>query len=533
MGSHEAGAQQGGSHSFHFCPRMADNPEIWKAVAMADHFEKIQKLADPIPGCPNFRRVPGYKVYLCGQPTADGFEKALEKVCGTIYPKDGKIIWFNLRQEPSVYVNGQPLCARPPNKIGEYAELGNVEREKLKEDEAEFVRVCEGKMKDNDGKLKFVDVNKKENEVEVKSIVTLHDVIEGLKEKFPGLVHMRIPICNSASPLEKDFDTLCSTLVGTSINTPIILNDQVGLSRATTASVAACMFKEFQLSASYEGLVETVPGMDLTLLKMDRYKMDPNKDALFRGEFEVIKELVTELGADGAACKRECDKVIDKNGPAKTGGTGIKQLRENIAESKLSYEIMDDAAQVFLKSKIMDNIHKYFYLIVFTAYMRQAADLARNSLSDEDKAKNALSGGKAAIPGGQLKISKTFVQFMEEHSGLRSMIDEGKGRLQWERDIPAAALSNLESLATTDFKANLGKIIHDIYQTAHTMFSDMPQGDHKKRAKYRFASKTLMRILPADLKGEVEGLIDKQSITLDLYDILGQCTWGQKKGQHD
>merc|ERR1712165_461698 len=509
MGSHEAGAQQGGSHSFHFCLRMADNPEIWKAVAMADHFEKIQKLADPIPGCPNFRRVPGNKVYCCGQPTVEGFEKALEKVCGTIYPKDGKIIWFNLRQEPSVYVNGQPLCARPPNKIGEYAELGNVERDKLKEDEMEFVRVCQGKMKDNGEKLKYVDVNKQEAEVEVKTIVPLHDVIEGLKEKFPGLVHMRIPICNSASPLEKDFDTLCNTLVGTSINTPIILNDQVGLSRATTASVAACLFKEFQISASFEGLVETVPGMNLDLLKMDRYTMDMNKDALFRGEFEVIKELVAAL-PDGVAAKKECDKVIDKNGPAKTGGTGIKQLRENIAESKLSYEIMDDAAQVFLKSKIMDNIAKYFSLIVFTSYMREMADLARNSLSDEEKNKNALSGGKAAIPGDQLKMKKTFVQFMEEHSNLKGMIDEGKGRLQWERDIPAAALSNLESLATTDFKANLGKIIHDIYQTAHTMFSDMPQGDHKKRAKYRFASKTLMRILPADLKGEVEALIEKQ-----------------------
>merc|ERR1712001_738643 len=525
MGSQEERPDSGGQESpvLYRHHRMADNPEIWKAVAMADHFEKIQKLPEPIPGCPNFRRVPGYKVYCCGQPTVEGFEKALEKVCGTIYPKDGKIIWFNLRQEPSVYVNGEPLCARPPNKIGEYAELGNVERDKLKEDEVEFVRVCQGKMKDNGEKLKYVDVNKQEAEVEVKTIVPLHDVIEGLKEKFPGLVHMRIPICNSASPLEKDFDTLCSALVGTSINTPIILNDQVGLSRATTASVAACMFKEFQLSASYEGLVETVPGMDLSLLKMDRYKMDPNKDALFRGEFEVIKELVAELGADGESSKRECDKVIDKNGPAKTGGTGIKQLRENIAESKLSYEIMDDAAQVFLKSKIMDNIHKYFYLIVFTAYMRQAAELAKNA----GTAENALAGGKAAIPGDQLKISKTFVQFMEEHPTLVGMIDEGKGRLQWERDIPAAALSNLESLATTDFKANLGKIIHDIYQTAHTMFADMPQGDHKKRAKYRFASKTLMRILPADLKGEVEALIENQSITLDLYDILGQCTWGQ------
>merc|ERR1712203_894159 len=113
----------------------------------------------------------------------------------------------------------------------------------------------------------------------------------------------------------------------------------------------------------------------------------------------------------------------------------------------------------------------------------------------------------------------------EEHKNLRSMVEEGKGRLQWERDIPAAALANLENLAKTDFKANLGKIIHDIYQTAHLMFSDMPQGDHKKRAKYRSASKTLMRILPAPVKAEVEGLIEKKTITLDLYEILGKCTW--------
>merc|ERR1712227_112533 len=474
---------------------MPDNPEIWKAVAMADHFEKIQKLPDPIPGVPNFRRVPGYKVYCCGQPTAAALETTLNKVCGEIYPKDKKIIWFNMRQEPTVYINGEPVCARPPNKIGEYAELGNVTSKQLEEDEAEFVRVCEGQMKANDNKVKVVDVNKQEKEIEVKTIVTLQE-------------------------------SIAAAMVGSSINTPVILNDQVGLSRATTGSVAACLFKEFQINASFEGLVETVPGMDLNLLKMDRYAMDMKKDALFRGEFEVIKELVSIL-PDGEAAKRECDKVIDKNGPAKTGGTGIKQLRENIAESKLSYEIMDDAAQVFLKSKIMDNIHKYFYMIAFTGYMRQAAALAISTATDEDKAKHGLAGGKISTPGDQLKLAKTFVAWMEEHSNLRTIVEEGKGKLQWVRDIPASALSNLESLASSDFKANLGKIIHDIYQTAHTMFSDMPQGDHKKRAKYRFASKTLMRILPADLKGEVESLIEKQSITLDLYDILGQCTWGQ------
>ena len=491
---------------------------------MADHFEKIQKLPDPIPGCPNFRRIPGYKVYCCGQPTIDGFKNCLDKVCGTIYPKDGKIIWINLRQEPNVYINGNPLCARPPNKIGEYAELGDVTRDIIKADEVEFQKVIEGRTKEGEGKLKYVDINKKDLEVEVKELKTLSEVIEGVKADFPNLVHMRVPVCNSAAPLEPDFDIIVQTLVGTAINTPIIINDQVGLSRATTGCVVACLFKDFQINASFEGLVETVPGVNLDLLKMDKYTMDPKKDPLFRGEFAVVMELVGKL-KDGAAAKNECDKVIDKNGTPKTGGTGIKQLRENIAESKFSYEIMDDSAQAFLKVKIMDNIHKYYYLIAFTAYMREAADLARNSVTDEQKASLTLTSGKCAIPANLLKLSKTFTAFMEEHNELRGLIVTGKGNLQWERDIPAAALANLESLANSNFKENLGKIIHDIYQTAHTMFSDMPQGDHKKRAKYRFASKTLMRILPSPVKEEIEGLIEKKTISLDLYEILGKCTW--------
>merc|ERR1711953_343183 len=467
---------------------MADSaPEIWKAAAMADHFEKIQKLPDPVAGVPNFRRVPGYKVYCCGQPTAAGVKTCLEKVTGTIYPKDGKIIWFNVRQEPNVYVNGDPICARPPNKIGEYAELGNFTADVLGKDEPEFLRVLEGRAKDN-GKLKIIDISKKETEVEVKDLKTLDTVIEEAKADFPGLQLIRVPVCNSAAPNEVDFDTICQALVGSNINTPVIINDQVGLSRATTGCVIACLFKEFQINASFEGLVETVPG-----------------------------------------AKNECDKVIDKNGTPKTGGTGIKQLRENIAESKLSYEIMDDAAQAFLKMKIMDNIHKYFYLIVFTAYMREAADLARESCPEDKKKDLTLSGGRCAIPGNELKLPKSFAAFCEENKDVRDMIDTGKGNLQWERDIPPAALSNLENLAKTDFKANLGQIIHDIYQTAHVMFSDMPQGDHKKRAKYRFASKTLMRILPPELSKEVEGLIEKGKITLDLYEILGQCTWGKNE----
>jgi len=516
---------------------MPENPEVWKAVAMQDHFEKIQKLPDKVEGVPNFRRVPGYKVFCCGQPTKEGFVKAIEKACGDKWPKDGPIVWLNMRQEAIVYINGNPVCARPPGKIGEYAELGNVTRSMLlvdgasvKADEEEFVKVLKKRAEDSDGKVKVTDVGKKESEIKVEEVMSLHDVIEGVKEKFPGLTHNRIPVCNSAAPLEGDFDTLCSALAGTNVNCPVIVNCQVGLSRSTTGCVCACLFREFQMSASYEGLIETVPGVNLEVLRMDNYEVDKTKDTLFRGEFEVVKELVAALGEDGAGpgAKRECDKVIDKNGPPPLG-TGIKQLRENIAESKLSYEIMDDAAQAFLKTKIMDNIQKYFYLICFTAYLREQSKTVRMDVSEEEKKTFALSGGKVSTPTENLKIKEKFEVWMDKNKNLRTICEEGKGKLQWERDIPQDALDNLQNLANSDFKKNLGKIIHDIYLTGHNLFKDMPQGDHKKRAKYRFASKTLMRILPAELKGEVEDLINKKTMTLDLYEILGQCTWGQGK----
>merc|ERR1711872_461088 len=318
-------------------------------------------------------------------------------------------------------------------------------------------------------------------------------------------------------------------LTMTSFASSLLEQPSTPQSLSTTRLVSPEPPLDVSCPASFEGLVETVPGVNASLLKTDRYVMDATKDALFRGEFEVVKQLVSTLN-DGAGAKNNSDKIIDLNGTKKTGGTGIKQLRENIAESKLSYEIMDDAAQAFLKSKIMDNIHKYFYIIVFAGYMREAAAAAREAVEADKKSAVALpASGKCSIPAKDLKLGATFVDFMNKNESLRGLIDTGKGNLQWERDIPPAALSNLESLATKDFKANLGQIIHDIYQTAHQMFSDMPQGDHKKRAKYRFASKTLMRILPAGVKPEVEGLIEKGKISLDLYEILGVCTWVEPK----
>ena len=38
--------------------------DMHTAALMADHFDKIQKLPNPIEGVPNFRCVPGYQVMI-------------------------------------------------------------------------------------------------------------------------------------------------------------------------------------------------------------------------------------------------------------------------------------------------------------------------------------------------------------------------------------------------------------------------------------------------------------------------------------
>lgn len=207
--------------------------------------------------------------------------------------------------------------------------------------------------------------------------------------------------------------------------------------------------------------------------------------------------------------KNQTDKLIDLNGPKSCGGTGIKQLRENIAESKLSYEIMDDAAQAFLKTKIQDNITKYFMLIIYCGYLRDEKVPDPNT------------------PEEQIRVSKKFVDYMKDNSEIAIMIQKGKGKLQWERDIPPDVLTRLENLSKEDFFGNMGTIIHDILGAANKIFRDMADvGDHKKRAKYRFSSKTLMTVLPVELQDMIDAKVEAGEITMDFYEILGEV---QKK----
>lgn len=91
------------------------------------------------------------------------------------------------------------------------------------------------------------------------------------------------------------------------------------------------------------------------------------------------------------------------------------------------------------------------------------------------------------ISGRSVKMEKVQENFFQCFVLLRLIpifLLFTPGNLHWERDIPQDALNNLQNLANTDFHQNLGKIIHDIYLTAHNLFMDMPQGKYISEASW-------------------------------------------------
>ena len=61
---------------------------------------------------------------------------------------------------------------------------------------------------------------------------------------------------------------------------------------------------------------------------------------------------------------------------------------------------------------------------------------------------------------------------MEAHSELRLMIEEGKDRLEWYRQVDPAKLNTLKELMTgEDYKDNMSTLIKTIYEFAFLTYS--------------------------------------------------------------
>merc|ERR1712107_318576 len=146
--------------------------------------------------------------------------------------------------------------------------------------------------------------------------------------------------------------------------------------------------------------------------------------------------------------------------------------RECIIETKWKYDVAPEDKQKEWKQMILNFMQRYFYLICFATY--------------------ALEVG----PGG---FQTTFAQFMDGHSELRAMIEEGKDKLQ--------------------------KIIRTIYEFAFMTYADLPRGPIKNNSMRKLAAKTLMEVLPPEIEQMVQKKLDERNSSADFLSIVGMITY--------
>merc|ERR1712213_119553 len=440
-----------------------------------------------------------------------GFERCLEPIMKK-YGDEKVFYWANLRQEPVVYVNDKPYSARDPKALHQHIMISNPEE--VNKMEAEFIEEIQKRgadfkyFQDVFGDIPDDRSAKNEEQTEkLAEVMTLTSIYSGLKEKNEKVNAIRIPLNQETAPAEECFDQITALLKNTSASTPIVFNCQAGISRTTTGMVIASLVKEFQLASELNHMKGIVPDDILEALKKKKLGLPGidieapvEKNAMMAGEFEVILELLAAYGEgdQGKIAKAQVDKLIDLAAPPPKG-TGVQNIRECIIESKMAFDVSADEWQMYLKNKIMNNIERYFYLIVFAMYVREA---------------------------GPKEFPQTFKEWMDQHGSLRDMIAEGRGKLEWERKIPDEQLVDLkEMLASKDFKTNLPKVIKRIYELAWVQFSDLPRGHHKNNSMHKLASKTMIEILPESLIQYVEEKCGSLASTPDFFDVIGQVSW--------
>jgi len=481
----------------------------------SDMFDGIHILDNSFPkiyGAPNFRQILGFPVFGCGQPTEEAMVEIINKVKSG--KENEKIFWFSMRQEPIVYINGEPHSPRDPEHHHVNLKT-HMDVDQLKIMETHLAKVMKKRKKANpENKISILhDLDYVENPMDreddestlvVETIKDLESVYRDCKEKCNvSLEVIRVPVMEDKVPLEY-MDEIINALKNEAASTPCIFTSQMGKGRATVGMVAACLVKEIIITAELRNmeemkLINSDTLKDLLYEKFERIiSSEEDEDPLAKGDFEVIKDLCAAV-PEAVEAKQKVDIIMDKCGTPPRG-VGIQNLRESIIQTKWKYDVALEDKQAVYKEIIINFIERYFHMICFSLY--------------------ALEFGRAGY-------QKSFKDWFSEKKDLQDMVEEGKDKLEWSRTVDAAKLEQLKVLmADPNYKDNLSNLIKTLYEFAFDTYADLPRGQIKNNSMKKLCASTLMEILPEDIADKVNKKLETDPTrSHDFISIIGMVSY--------
>ncbi|KAL3670213.1 hypothetical protein V7S43_004526 [Phytophthora oleae] len=363
-----------------------------KYVLKTDSFPDCHELDTPDGDiAPNFRRLEGTPLYGSAQPSLEGIQMILRRVA-----EDGftKVVWVNLREEAVIYVNGRPFTARRSAMLNENDLVPGITGHKIQVLESSLKSSLQEELKTAENRFEYwSEVALRENELvldtaEPDQVMTLPELYESsevmkCKDTIQSVVYRRIPIERENAPEHGDVEMLMNLIesTGNDGTTAFVFNCQMGKRRTTTAMVIGRLI--FQRHT-----------VDIKALNAPENESES-------GNFAVIREVQKRL-TNGPEAKRWVDTAIDECATICNIRTVIHEYRDlSNAEAK-------PAKRSYYLHHAMSFLERYFYLIVFGAYMIET---------------HAKINGEEPAPDDE-DANPSFSKWLQQHPNLFRLLDD-------------------------------------------------------------------------------------------------------------
>lgn len=324
-------------------------------------------------GAPNFRQVKGsYPLYGMGQPSLNGFRHVLHRLQAQGHQE---VIFFCVREEPVVFLHKDDdfVPYTPRRKENLHENLHGL----AKEEAVESLELTVRKELHDFAKLNenvfyvYNDIEFFKDEPQKISIACEEDihVTEEVYKRpmftMPSYRYYRLPLPTEGAPLEEDFDAFVN-----------ILRESPSLSLGHDASrpLPALLFS-CQVGVGRTNLAMILGTLVMNRLRGDSQQAPESAASEPKPLFQIIQTLVNKL-PNGQQVMEEVDQAI-------TLCSEMHNIKEAIYENKSKlegigedYQIQGSSTKDYFLNRTMQSLERYFYLIVFNAYLHEQYPLA-------------------------------------------------------------------------------------------------------------------------------------------------------------
>ncbi|KAM3859683.1 paladin [Diretmus argenteus] len=362
--------------------RISDNlPEHYLVQGQYFMVQDVYSKADVLNttgsyGAPNFRQVKGsYPLYGMGQPSLNGFKQVLQRLQAQGHEE---VIFFCVREEPVVFLHKEDnfVPYTPRRKENLHENLHGLEKEEL----VESLELTIRKELHDFAKLNenifyvYNDIEYFKDEPQ-KMTITCEEDIHVTEEVYkrpmftmPLYRYYRLPLPVEGAPLEEDFDAFVNILreshslsLGQDVSRPLpalLFSCQVGVGRTNLAMILGTL------------VMNRLRGTSQQPPKVEEASVSEPKPL-----FQVIQTLINKL-PNGQQVMEEVDQAIALCSEMHNIKEAIYENKSKLEGIGEDYQIQGSSTKEYFLHRTMQSLERYFYLIVFNAYLHEQYPLA-------------------------------------------------------------------------------------------------------------------------------------------------------------